>query len=266
MVEEPIDNNVKELKLKLKKSLESNKMLEKEYKKCEKELRLMTEETFKLKIEIKDLKEIVALKKELEEIDAQDDVEDISENNILKMKSQGYKRGSPQVEASPKKYTIKSKFMGVEYNCNECYYQGTSKTELSKHVHLKHMKEQKQEESTIKCRNCGEQSSSKWNLMFHRKSKHMNTVARCKNYLEGKCHYADDICWWNHGESKGENIECFICSKSFETKPNLMTHRKKVHRSVIKSCTQFLLGICRFKDESCWFLHSPANDQTQKMR
>ena len=42
-----------------------------------------------------------------------------------------------------------------EFNCNECYFQGTSKAELSKHFNMKHTTYSKEEENAIKCKICG---------------------------------------------------------------------------------------------------------------
>lgn len=91
--------------------------------------------------------------------------------------------------------------------------------------------------------------------MYHRKTKHLNTVAYCKNYIEGKCNYADSMCWWNHAEKVEEKTACFICNKTFETKAKIMLHRKKEHKETVKSCSQFQTSSCRFKEESCWFKH-----------
>ena len=91
--------------------------------------------------------------------------------------------------------------------------------------------------------------------MNHRKSKHLDTVAICRNYIEGKCTFADEMCWWNHNKKDMETIKCFICSKIFESKPHLMNHRKKDHSDVVKPCTQFRQNNCRFRSEACWFKH-----------
>ena len=58
--------DVDNLKKKLKQSQERNSVIEREYVLCEKELRKKTEEAEKLKSEIKDLKEILKLKEQLE--------------------------------------------------------------------------------------------------------------------------------------------------------------------------------------------------------
>ena len=59
------DSNDDDLRKKLKQSEESRKMILNEYLKCEKELRVKTEEAENLKTEIKDLKEIAKLSEQL---------------------------------------------------------------------------------------------------------------------------------------------------------------------------------------------------------
>ena len=56
-----------EMKKKLKESEEGKKVLMTEYLKCERELRIKTEENGKLKTEVTDLKEIMELKEQLKE-------------------------------------------------------------------------------------------------------------------------------------------------------------------------------------------------------
>ena len=133
----------------------------------------------------------------------------------------------------------------VQYNCTKCFFQGTNKEELSKHIEIKHMVE-----GSIKCRTCGEHFNTKSNLMNHRKDKHLNTVAHCRNNLKGTCSYPSRMCWWNHADPNigmdvdGDAIECFICSKTFQCKGSMMIHRKKDHKTVVRKCNLF---------EEMWF-------------
>ena len=98
--------------------------------------------------------------------------------------------------------------------------------------------------------------------MNHRKSKHLENVAYCRNNIEGKCTYADNMCWWNHNEEQNESIKCFICGKYFESRMSMMKHRKLEHIKSVKTCTQFQQNNCRFKNEACWFSHEVEYDNT----
>ena len=89
-----------------------------------------------------------------------------------------------------------------EFNCTECYFQGTSEGELAKHKNEKHGAKRFTHDGSLKCRNCGEAFSLKGNLMDHRKSEHSSTVALCRNYSNGNCPYSNQMCWWTHAEHK----------------------------------------------------------------
>ena len=94
--------------------------------------------------------------------------------------------------------------------------------------------------------------------MVHRKNNHLATVAYCRNLAEGNCSFTADSCWWNHAERENikENVQCFICGKTFDCKSEMMGHRKKKHSSIVQQCTQFLKGSCRFQNKFCWYKHN----------
>jgi hypothetical protein len=195
-----------------------------------------------LRAEVNDLKQQVDLENSLKE----DDTEIFANEQVKRRNPEEQKvPNNPQCEsASKSKRNEMLKTRGKEYNCYECDYQGSNQTGNT--------------DGSIKCRNCGELFTSKWNLMNHRKCEHMNNVAYCRNYLQGKCDFADNICWWNHAEkvvSSEDQIHCFICNKVFTSKPLMMTHRKKHHPDIIRPCTQYQNNECRFLNESCWFKH-----------
>ena len=156
--------------------------------------------------------------------------------------------------------------MEEDFNCDKCAFQGTTQLQLNKHLNLKHLfTEQKKE--VIKCRHCDQQFSETWNLMNHRKLKHIETVAYCKNSLEGKCTFTHEMCWWTHNgnqHSKEEEIECFICNNTFETKSSMMRHRKISHPSVIRQCNNFVRNMCKFQNSSCWFRHVEQTMETNE--
>ena len=258
--ESGMPNTVKELQMQLKKCEKSKRMIKNEYVKCETELRIKTEEAEKLKIEIKDLKQIVGLGEKLRENNlkisppeerSDEEISD-DEENIFEMRKSGFGREGPQTENLINK--------DQEFNCEECDYQGTRKMELKKHINLKHTMKDTYMEGTLKCRNCGEQFSAKWNLMQHRKSMHLNSVAYCRNKIEGNCVFSDDICWWNHAKKVvEENVKCYICNETFDCKAHMMNHRKKQHPSVVRVCNEYKKNNCRFVNESCWYTHESVN-------
>ena len=131
---------------------------------------------------------------------------------------------------------------------------------------LKHTLQGMREDEEIKCRNCGEKFFGKSNLMIHRKQTHINTVADCKNNQEGKCLFTSDKCWWNHNKNsdsiskRDSKMNCYVCSKTFETKSEMMIHRKIKHADLVKVCHNFKKNNCKLQNKFCWFLHKDEED------
>ena len=163
--------------------------------------------------------------------------------------------------------------------CKKCAFQVSSQAELQRHSQLKHSMDNnfdcekcehvcsEEKERTkhanpmhaprgpLKCKNCEKEFSTKSMLMHHRKLEHPNTVATCRNYLEEKCVFSTDKCWWIHRERDQAKIECYFCEKTFDTKSKVMTHKKKEHIKTVKPCQLFLEFKCERGDEVCWFKH-----------
>ena len=97
--------------------------------------------------------------------------------------------------------------------------------------------------------------------MLHRKTNHLGAVAMCRKYVDGTCFYTANACWWNHGEIVQETIQCFMCGKSFESKTEMMSHRKKYHSDKLQQCNQFLRGSCPFQDKHCWYNHNVETEE-----
>ena len=130
------------------------------------------------------------------------------------------------------------------------------KIQLQKHINLKHTKKGFVSGGIIKCRNCEEEFRDKRNLMMRRKSFHSATVAVCRNYLEKNCSFTADACWWNHQERENASgVMCFICSEVFETRSEMMKHRKTNHANIVQQCSKFVEGNCQFQEKFCWFKH-----------
>ena len=188
------------LKKEVKKLTENMKAIVFDFTKCESELKIKTEEVGKLKIEIKDLKQILELEEET----------DRGNSKAEKTSSAG--KAQPKTVRQPE----------PQYNCMDCYFQGTSKQELTTHINIKHKTERV---DLLKCRNCGESFTSKPNLMDHRKDKHASTVAPCRNNIRGACQFSSNMCWWSHAEQTPSNdlpIKCYICNETFERKSIMM--------------------------------------------
>ena len=139
------DTEFSNLKQELKKCQESKDYIEKEYFKCEKELRMKTEEVEKVKIEVKDLRKIINLKNKLEEngldepknnennVNSFDEVSDLH-----KMKSRGFKRNNPQSEPSKTNDKNKGEESEIKFDCNKCDFIGVNEEQLRIHFRFKH--------------------------------------------------------------------------------------------------------------------------------
>ena len=54
---------------------------------------------------------------------------------------------------------------------------------------------------------------------------------------------------------------CNFCQEAFESKRDLMLHRKESHSEKVSSCWQFSAGNCEFGEEKCWFVHNTKKHQ-----
>ena len=81
-------------------------------------------------------------------------------------------------------------------------------------------------------------------------------MIRCK-----ECEYpADDIfdlgehVYEFHGEHEKNSLECHYCDEKFQSKRDLMVHRKEAHLEKVTTCYYFLHESCHF-GENCWYNH-----------
>ena len=112
----------------------------------------------------------------------------------------------------------------------------------------------------IDCCHCENYFQTKTDLMVHRKKKHSNKVNICQRFLAGSCDLGDDKCWYKHEQKDTGNddlfrIQCSNCEKVFETRFDLMHHRKSVHYQEVPRCSKSLIGTCWFGPKTCWFHH-----------
>ena len=156
----------------------------------------------------------------------------------------------------------------IEWNCHDCDFQSTSSPPL-----MNHCKEEGHQPSStiqdtrnriIKCNTCDLEFTSYWNMMNHRKQMHPSN-RKCRNF-PGNCKHAE-LCWYVHDESMMEldsesqepqpeeaQVKCYVCNKVFNSRNELMNHRKREHPSFIL-CKDFLSGNCRRSEKECWYIH-----------
>ena len=253
----------------------SKKNIENEYFQCEKELRIKTEELEKCKIEIKDLRTIVDLRKQLNERENEKPELETPSNKVIIIEENS--KSGKVVRCQNCEYVTETQYQlrrhintkhdnqntpiisqtEDEFNCNDCDFQTTSETYLKKHIEIKHL---------IKCKLCEGEFKDKKTFMQHRKKEHYSSVAPCNKFAENSCPFVEDTCWWSHKarEISSEKLHCFICGKSFNSKMELMRHRKKEHLHLVKECTKYKNGKCGFQNDFCWFKHTLDIDQDRK--
>ena len=143
-------NELKELNKAVKDSTGRIKVIEEEYIQCEKELRKKTEESEKLKSELKDLKQILKLAEELKQVENEScditvDNQSNEEEALITSNESGSNESSctknnPQVKKNRDHKDVRKCMTNAveEFNCSECDFQGAQQSELSKHIRLKH--------------------------------------------------------------------------------------------------------------------------------
>ena len=268
-----------------------------------------TEEVEKLKIELKSIKEFLSLQEKVAEIGGNcnkgnsensskseleehkisyHNINDKSDNSECKNKDTKLRTPTSKTdidictEKGAKRYE-QEYTSEEEFNCLQCCFQGTSSSELRKHIIVKHMinctdcdfycnnkrdfenhKLLIHAKNCIRCRICGESFDHKSSMMNHRKIKHIQTVANCAKKINGECRFSSQKCWWNHEfnleiENKSEDqFKCFTCNETFNSKGRMMLHKKEKHGHLVRSCIDHIDNKCTFNDKSCWFRHDEA--------
>ena len=94
---------------------------------------------------------------------------------------------------------------------------------------------------------------------------HPDSVAPCRNKMNGQCPYSDEKCWWRHVEKTGDNKTCYICGTIFANKNEIMIHRKKEHENIVPDCQEFDKNQCRFQNTFCWYKHTEKKHDEELM-
>ena len=123
---------------------------------------------------------------------------------------------------------VKTDTGGILMLCSECEYPAEDIFDLGEHMFEFHSEKEEEEWS---CSFCGESFISQERLQKHEVKMHKEV--------------------W----------PCNFCTKSFEWKSDMMVHKKEKHSDKISNCWNYILGMCDFGDQNCWFNHkldSPA--------
>ena len=286
------------LKENYEKCLKRNLVIEKEYFECEQQLQKKTEELEKLRVELEDLKMIIKLTNTVKNKDESMDVDEENlqfENSevLYAWKSSGFKRVNPQSESEinglkdGKKELQKS----IYFKCSKCEFNSKSETVLGKHMQTKHIEQavyyhckncdtnvsnerelkehlQKHKKETESSPECELRAPKNVDLEKHIQSKHTNELDD-----EDKEFNCSDCPFQGTAEEElrkhidvKHTLKCRICNEPFQTKRNLMIHRKNKHASAVAPCKNFPVGTCNFTAESCFWLHGKVEDETLNIK
>ena len=150
---------------------------------------------------------------------------------------------------------------GLLLFCNECEFPADDLYDLGQHMYEYHTEGN---ENKIVCHYCDETFETKDEVMKHRKKAHKEKVKQCIYFSAGKCHYGDELCWFNHSKSNQNpldtesEIKCKHCDKTFKLRAEFMKHRKRYHPDFVPVCNNFTNGNCEYP--TCWFKHNENED------
>ena len=256
--------DVKELEKELKKVKENQRKAQNYYIQCEKELRNKTEEVEILKIEIKDLKELLILKDKIIEKDEVKEIEKCKKCDFKTNNSALLRKHQENVHES-------QNFKKME-QFTKCDVRAENKESLKKHLDQAHespskFKDTNSTEEIIKCSRCDFLTNSKeW------MGKHVRLVHTSENNdLEFNCNQCDfqgtnkeqldkHIYFKHTIEGQLQKIRCNTCGENFPAMTNLLSHRKNKHIETVAVCRKFSEGRCQFSPEKCWWKHERADE------
>ena len=58
-------------------------------------------------------------------------------------------------------------------------------------------------------------------------------------------------------------MKCRNCGKMFQTKRNLMDHRKSEHLGTVAPCRNHMEGLCTYSNKMCWWSHEAKNESEE---
>ena len=157
---------------------------------------------------------------------------------------------------------IKSEHL-MQFNCELCDFQASNILILNKHINIKHRDEIGVNRKVFHCEDCDNQYSDYWNIMKHRKESH-EIKESCRHFMRGRCKFSDEECWLSHGKKQApkvqrqetkEDIKCYVCEQTFNTRNGLMRHRKQYHPEGLRKCKDDEQGKCEFGPKRCWYMH-----------
>ena len=135
--------------------------------------------------------------------------------------------------------------------CNEGNFEASNNTELCWHQSKKHGWPQNRDnldmsEGPRYCNKCDYQAEDEYDLDAHTWSEHDDDDEEIE-----ECSL----------EINRYSFGCNICEENFDTKRDLMNHKKKQHYDRVEMCWRF--ANCSYADTDCWFRHYQTAQVTE---
>ena len=146
------------------------------------------------------------------------------------------------------------------FKCNTCGFSTNSETNLMKHA-------ESHKELRIKCRKCGEVCETDEILRDHLKSAHPrrntneNTTDEHIHCNTPRCSEEEITVPSQNTSAREGSFVCRTCKETFETKWQLMNHRRDKHPTN-KMCFYDAENKCSFTANQCWYKHRDSRSNT----
>ena len=154
--------------------------------------------------------------------------------------------------------------------CIECNFEGVFPEQLKWHMNQNHGwpeivqtqsdKSQRAEDMDIStesqgaryCVICDYEAEDMYDLEAHHWSEHEEVDE--VDHTRRKS--SETFLAYQKPKYEQRSIGCNLCDDKFETRDNLMKHKKINHNEKVAACWNFSSGYCEFGEETCWFNHS----------
>ena len=156
----------------------------------------------------------------------------------------------------------------------ECDHQTTNEHILAKHMKLAHNTHKRMVE--FKCHSCAQEFLGMWNLRNHRRDAHGKSKVQCRYKADNTCKYSandGEQCWYDHSEGiskqnsreKTDETKCKTCEDMFDSKTQLLTHRKEEHPETVPECKSIRENTVCHSGDKCCFRHNELSSHMPSM-
>ena len=132
--------------------------------------------------------------------------------------------------------------------CKDCSYQTNKESNLRIHIEKSHV---------FICTICNKTFTFKTPFMIHKRNEHDESVDICEDYLNDKCPYEKEKCWYHHREKDKPKHTQPEASGSTNNQHNMATQINRSNDAMKFKPCKFLPN-CPF-GEKCFYSHKPVS-------